>query len=55
MVDIFLTVARKIPNPGRQIREIQYHEEPIGEFVFQGLGALPVQVQLSFVHLIWVV
>ena len=29
----FLTVARKIPNPGLQIREIQYHEEPIGEFV----------------------
>ena len=28
-----LTVARKIPNPGLQIREIQYHEEPIGEFV----------------------
>ena len=24
--------ACKIANPGRQIREIQYHEEPTGEF-----------------------
>ena len=47
--------ACKIPNPGLQIREIQYHEEPIGEFVFQRLVALPVQVQLSFARLIWVV
>ena len=46
--------ACKIPNPVLQIREIQYHEEPTGEF-FLGLGALPVQVQLSFVRLIWVV
>ena len=46
--------ACKIPNPVFQITEIPYLEEPTGEF-FLGLGALPVQVQLSFVPLIWVV
>ena len=46
--------ACKIPNPVLQIRKIPYPEEPAGEF-FLALGALPVQVQLSFVRLIWVV